>query len=431
MNKNIAILLSLALTIVFAACTGDDEMLTPAATTQNDGPVIFELTATRPAEFDAATTRAVKQDWEAGDAIFVFFSNIAAPKHLKMTYDGSAWTTTEYDGDTPSAGCLGLTNGMSGTMRAVFLPFGSNATVSADGTSFKFSTTYYSYYATATLAYTVMDNRLRAGFIMRIPTDWVQFFVADASATDEAYNLDTDAVNPTAIASIAADGTIVETQRGNGQSMPGYAYGGGYLFSGKRNNSYGYQYNSTFQHFDGNYYFAKTRVSDGQRCDFFAPGKTLASYSAVKLPDNSDEYYLNEGWGVSNFNGKWIPVGPNKAVIFRSSEAIWLYTCNYGQSVPEAKGSFFTSAPEGVNIPTTDEANFLVNSCSHAWLSVHGVCGMVCSSGNNFIFLPSVNQFVGFYMVESYWYIALDRENKFILSPSASVGGVLVRGVKR
>lgn len=74
-------------------------------------------------------------------------------------------------------------------MQAVFLPFGSDATVSASGTSFIFSTTYYAYYLTATLDYTVSDNEVSGAFNMEIPDDYVQFFVEDAAATDGAYTL--------------------------------------------------------------------------------------------------------------------------------------------------------------------------------------------------------------------------------------------------
>lgn len=40
---------------------------------------------------------------------------------------------------------------------------------------------------------------------MLIPDEYVQFFVEDASAVDEAYTLGTDAVIPVGVASIAAD----------------------------------------------------------------------------------------------------------------------------------------------------------------------------------------------------------------------------------
>ena len=94
-------------------------------------------------------TRAVKTGWENEDVIFVFFNNVPAPKYLKMSYDGTKWTTVEMNGD--SAGSLGLAENATGTMRAVFLPFGKDATVSAAGDAFAFSATYYSYYLTATL----------------------------------------------------------------------------------------------------------------------------------------------------------------------------------------------------------------------------------------------------------------------------------------
>ena len=209
-------------------------------------PVTFNLTASHP---DA--TKAVKGGWEAGDAVFVFFSGAAAPKHLKMTFDGTAWTSAEYNGATQTAGALGLKNGDTGTMRAVFLPFGSGTTVSADGTNFTFSTTYYAYYLTATLSYTVADNEVSGAFNMVIPDDYVQFFVEDAAATDGGYTLGTDAAIPVGVASIAADGAITETSdKVAGNDMTGYAYQDGYLFSGKLNGSYAYS---------GNYYFARPR----------------------------------------------------------------------------------------------------------------------------------------------------------------------------
>lgn len=236
--------------------------------------------------------------------------------------------SNEYDGATQTPGALGLKNGDAGTMRAVYLPFGSTATVSADGTNFKFSTDYYTYYATATLAYTVANNTVSGAFDMTIPDGWVQFFVEDAAATNGAYTLATDAVKPMAIASIAADGTITEQQGTAGDDMTGYAYSGGYLFSGKLNADYAYS---------GNYYFAKTRPSDGTRADYFVTDKTLASHSAVKLPANSNEY------SASNTSGKWIPVGSGLTVNmgtvtvdeYMAQDLKNWQTCNQGATKPE------------------------------------------------------------------------------------------------
>ena len=385
--------LSLLLCAILAltACSNDDNDVTQnpeAPTTEAPQTIKFNLTASHPDDDAAAQTRAVKQTWEAGDAIFVFFTGAEAPKHLKMTYDGTTWTSAEYDGATPTVGALGLKNGDTGTMRAVFLPFGSDATVSASGTSFTFSTTYYAYYATATLSYTVNDNEVSGTFDMVIPADYVQFFVEDAAATNGGYTLGTDAVIPTGVASIAADGTITETSnKAAGDDMTGYAYSGGYLFSGKLNGSYSY----------GGYYFAKTKSADKTRADYFVSGKTLASHSAVKLPANDNVYTSTD-----TSTGKWIPVGSGITVtLYKIQDAgtAWeltiplgkWYTCNYGESVPEALGSLYSFDDANaldVSLPTKTQFQMLANSSNYTWLTVHGQQGAVFKAARGFLFLP-------------------------------------------
>ena len=368
-------------------------------------PITFNLTANHP---DA--TKAVKAGWESGDAVFVFFTGAAAPKHLKMTFNGTSWTSAEYNGATQSAGALGLKNGDTGTMRAVFLPFGSDATVSASGTSFLFSSTCYAYYLTATLDYTVTDNKVSGAFTMVIPDDYVQFFIEDAAATDGGYTLGTDAVIPVGVASIAADGTITETSdKVAGSDMTGYAYKGGYLFSGKL----------TSWAYGSNYYFAKTKTADNSRADYFVSGKTLSSHSAVKLPANDDVYAVQGG---SPNTGKWVPVGSGIIVTpfkvtgsgaseHRTTLGRW-YTCNYGQNVPESPGSFYTfdaaNALEGVTLPTYDQFAKINNSdnCSYTWLTVHGQKGMVFKATRGFLFLPATHENAGNYWSSSEFDIA-------------------------
>ena len=163
----------------------------PAAE-KTEGRIVFNIQVNQA----DVQTKAVKTGWETGDVVYVFFSGAAAPKHLKMTFDGTSWTSAEYNSATLTPDALGLQNGDTGTMRAVFLPFGSDAVVSASGTSFIFDKTYYTYYLTASLPYTVKDNEVSGALNMLIPDEYVQFFVEDASAVDEAYTLGTDAVIP-------------------------------------------------------------------------------------------------------------------------------------------------------------------------------------------------------------------------------------------
>ena len=423
MKKNIAIMLSLVLT--FAACSSnDDDITTEPATTEAPQQITFRLTASHPDDNATAQTRAVKAGWEDGDAIFVFFTGAAAPKHLKMTFDGTNWTSAEYNGATQTAGALGLKNGDSGTMRAVYLPFGSTATVTADGDRFKFSTDYYAYYETATLAYTVTDNEVSGAFSMTIPDNWVQFFVEDATASDDGYTLATDAVIQTGIACVNADGTITEIIGAAGGDMPGYAYSGGYLFSGVLNPDYAYS---------DNYYFAKTKTADGTRADYFVTGKTLASHSAVKLPANSSVY------SASNTSDKWIPVGSGVTVpLFNvtgtppmensTSLGTW-QTCNYGQTAPEALGSLYTydqAMALGVTLPTKDNFETLITNCTITWLTVRGQPGAVVKASRGFLFLPAHNDSNGYYWSST----GYDNEYAWLFYFHSSVGNFMINFIR-
>jgi hypothetical protein len=370
------IFFSLFVVLALFACSNDDIQETSPSDPQPSA-ITFDLMPIHPDEGASDITRAVKQGWVSGDVIFVFFNNIAAPKYLKMYYDGSTWTTTEMNGDTQES--LGLSNGATGTMRAVYLPFGCNAKVSKSGTSFVFDKTYYTFYLTATLDYKVEDNKVSGAFNMTIPADYVQFFIEEASAVDEAYSLGTDAVAPVGIASISDDGTVVETtDKTAADDMPGYAYSGGFLFSGKLVGGYG-----------SNHYFALIKNSDHTRHDYFVTGKTLASHSAVKLPANG--------------NSKWQPVGSGQYFEMKKGDTSlgkW-YTGNFydnGTTAtsclnPEDAGTKLTHASAiartDFTLPSKDQYDALIANCSWTWLSIHGVYGMVVKSDTGFLFFPS------------------------------------------
>ena len=404
MKKYLILLIMAA--AVFVSC-GQDNLL-PEDETVQQTPITFNLTANHP---DA--TKAVKTGWEAGDAIFVFFNNVAAPKYLKMTCNGTSWASAEYDGATQTDGALGLKNGDTGTMRAVFLPFGSNATVSADGTSFVFSTTYYAYYLTATLDYTVTNNKVSGAFAMSIPDGYVQFFIEDANATDGGYTLGTDAVIPVGVASIAADGSITETSdKTYVDDMPGYAYSGGYLFSGKLNSEYHSYCRNDYESVEANaYYFSKTKAGGTDRHDYFVSGKMLTSHSAVKLPANDNVYAIGD-FGMPN-NGKWVPVGngiycqlryianPGTSYEIEESLGIW-HTCNWNCTTPEQLGVFYyfdaANGLQGAKLPNKRMFESLLNNCSLTWLTIHGQPGLVFCALKGFLFLPAQDETNG-----SYW----------------------------
>lgn len=371
MKKYLFILLASA--AMLASC--GEEILEPK-TEDEATPIVFNLTANHP---DA--TKAVKTGWEDGDVIFVFFSDVAAPKYLKMAYDGVVWTSVEMDGSTESPGALGLHEGSTGSMLAVFLPFGSNAKVSADDDgNFVFGKTYYTYYMTATLDYTVSQNKVLGAFNMEIPEGYVQFFVEEYEAVDEEYLLGCDAVIPVGVASIAADGTITETSdKTYANDMLGYVYENndtkGYIFSGKLVD--GYNYKDIEDRFC--YYFAKIKTEGGSRTDLFVkPDNALASHAAVKLPDNDSD--------------RWIPVGEGIAIDMGSVLGSWA-SCNLDATAPEDLGSKknWEDANKAGTLPSlSDFENF--SYAEAAWISIHGKEGLVIKGETNgFLFFPKMN----------------------------------------
>ena len=418
--KKLFILIS-AVAAAMLSCT--KETLAPEAETETFTPITFNLTAKQ-----SDATRAVKTNWQAGDAIFVFFDKVSAPKYLKMRFDGTDWSSEEYNGDTVTPGALGLSNGSFGTMRAVYLPFGSNATVSADGTSFVFSKTYYTYYSTGTLPYSVQDNQVSGDFNMVIPDNYVQFSVFQSRGSDEAFSLGCDAVIPVGVASISADGTIVETtDKTFADDMPGYMYQSedfseyinydygiylskgfkGYVFSGKLNPDYSY---------GNNYYFSLT--SSAQRQDYFVTGHSLASHSAVKLPNLTS--YCNStdsSTAPSNKDGKWVLVGGNKSVLLGRydgnnfvSYGKWA-TCNLNGSRPEDPGQAVSYNNAG-NLPSRAQFETLM-SCTWETVSIHGTKGVVAQAPYGFIFLPTYNGSAHL----DYWTSTMNSFGQWTLSP--------------
>ena len=234
----------------------------------------FDLTAGYP-----AIAGATKRDWEAGDAVFVFFEGVVAPKYLKMSYDGTGWTCTEMDGDTAAPGCLGLGNGGTGSMRAVFLPFGSNAAVSADGDGFVLDAGTEPFYLTDSRPYTVTSNTLSGNFEMALPEGYVQLYLPDPAADANAViELREPHFTPQGIASIATDGTITHTRIAHGAPLKGYAYDRGYLFGGilaadARNTPADYRFTLVKGGFAGNY--SHTAFSGLTFCTGVAEGRAF------------------------------------------------------------------------------------------------------------------------------------------------------------
>lgn len=312
--------------------------------------ITFNLTAHHP---DGAATKAVKTGWEAGDVIFVFFNNVAAPKYLKMSYDGSVWSNTQMNGTVE--GTLGLAEGSTGSMRAVYLPFGNALTVGAEGTSFTFSETTYSYYLTGTLGYAVTDGEVSGAFDMYIPEGYVQFFLDDADASEATeIELREPHLTPQGIASISADGTITHTSMAHGAPLKGYVYdkavketgeSKGYLFSGilstdARNTPADYRFTLVSGGWQGLYYQKAFLGKTWYR--------SAAEGRALKMP------------ALSN----WLPLPDNQPIdlgIDVDGKRIYWGSCNVGATKPEDGGDYFAW---GETAPYYPEGHAQDNPCS-------------------------------------------------------------------
>lgn len=420
MKKYLLILCAVALALV--SC---NKQLTPAdGGTGAATPVVFELSATHP---DGEATKAVKTTWETGDVIFVFFSGDTAPKaYLEMKWDGSKFVNT-------AKNSLALKNGDTGVMTAVFLPFGSDATVTADNSgNYSFKETYYSYYLTAQLSYEVAEGKVTGTFEMQIPVGYVQFFLNEDNPDPESQiELRESHLTPQGIASInASTGEITHTAAALGAPLPGYVYDKetkdtgekkGYLFSGilaasARSTATDYLFTLLPNGFAGNYL---TKSAN----------KTLYSNAttgrAVLLP--------NDGWNVITTH-KPVDLG-----VEVNGKRIYWSSCNVGATTETGYGNYYawgelTTKEDGqyiwstyrfgtqnnltkynasdnktvldaaddvvkVNLqgnrrmPTKEEWAALMEQCELTWTTKNGVNGCLVTGKGDFadnsIFLPA------------------------------------------
>lgn len=290
----------------------------------------YDITITR-----ADDTKAVKSAWENGDVVYVFFSNVAAPKYLKFTYDGSAWTRTQYNGATAES----FTYPGNGNMTAIYLPYGNDAVVSADGTSFKFNKSYTSYYLKAEkAAYTVSGTTVSGTLNMVAPEGFVQFamplsgevnstpttfFRTTNPSNSQAitYTLSDNNIKPVSFTSVSADGTVSQDETAAaGAPITGYIYGGDINFSGVLSstvNGNAADYAFTFVNDNG------TAETYDDVTYLLSGSKTLSYKAAIKFPAISSSAWKVPEPSYVEINGvKWA-------------------TCNIGATTPEGYGDYF------------------------------------------------------------------------------------------
>lgn len=202
-----------------------------------------DLTINRTDAFDG-TKATVKTAWANDDVIFLFFKNVgvADAKYMELKYNSGtdSWTATAKNGLVASD----LTGAAEKTMTAVYLPYGSDATVAYDGVgAFVFKDggdplNYKGYFLQdAGVAYTY-DTELHGELNLTAPALSVAGDVLvhfDLTVPDNAnkYALYQEYVKPLSVAGVAADGTVNKTEGPIGRSLTGYIHSGSLMsFSG-------------------------------------------------------------------------------------------------------------------------------------------------------------------------------------------------------
>lgn len=186
------------------------------------------------------TKASVKTTWAVGDVVFLFFKGVETPKHLKMTYStgsGSGEWTASIGGELQDSD---LVDADDKHLTAVYLPYGSEYTVAADGTAFtiKKAAEDYSghFYIHEGVEYTY-DTELTATIHLTAagPTNSSEKLIHyDVSGyTDgHTYVMNQDYLKPIKLASIAADGSVNKVIGEMGEAIPGYEDASFMSFSG-------------------------------------------------------------------------------------------------------------------------------------------------------------------------------------------------------
>ena len=222
--------------IAFVACTKENLVINTPSSQGDNTDIEVNITIARADDF-ASTKATVKNAFADDDVVFVFFKGIAAPKYLEIKYNSSTdtWTSTAKNGLTSSD----LSDAADKKMTAIYLPYGSTATVAASEGNFIFSDiTYSGYFLNAELVTYTYDGDVLSGTLnMTAPalsngSDKLIHFDISGFTSGHDYKLYQDYVKPLTFTSVSADGVLTLDEGTVGASIPGYEDGSMMSFSG-------------------------------------------------------------------------------------------------------------------------------------------------------------------------------------------------------
>lgn len=151
--------------LALTACNSEKISVTEPAQLPETGGFKVDIKINRD---DVPDTKAyVKSSFATNDVVFIFFSNVDAPKYLEAKHTGAGtWTFTAKNGLTSAD----LEGTLVKQMTAIYMPYGSNFTVGKQGSAFDFGPIYFGYILQAEqVAYTITDNVLSGSITLTAP----------------------------------------------------------------------------------------------------------------------------------------------------------------------------------------------------------------------------------------------------------------------
>lgn len=182
----------------------------------------------------APATKAVKTGWADGDKVYVFFGkpeDHPTPAYLTLTRSGSSWTETWTDGLEAEIAAT-----PSGTLTAVYSPI-DIGTVSYIGSIkyYSFSGENYCFALSCNnAAYTVSAGVLSATLDLALDNLLtVQFFLPGEASNAANLTFSNEHIGKIqGAARINESGEVISGSTIYGNSIPGFAFDGGVIFSG-------------------------------------------------------------------------------------------------------------------------------------------------------------------------------------------------------
>lgn len=401
--------------LVAAACTKEASLEDKTPVAENSS-IKFEISVD-------PFSKAVKSDWEDGDAVFIFFKGVTQT-YLKLTRSAGNW---EYNVNGSESD---ITDAASKQLTAVFLPFASGVTPTYDnGWKFNAGMSYFMVHQNVSYTTGIGDNGetvVMARVTLRNNVEKsVQFYVEDPDAgtttTDgsRTFTLFNDTVKPFGFGSVTADGEVSAVEGNCGDPMPGYVYNNGaetgYLFSGLVGNSDAertivaemptgeYDYDEEDNPIpiwgDGGYGYLFL-LSDAENIDdaehtygkFNSLKNVIAPHSALKLGNLKETDATKKCW--------W-ELGEGHGAVAQFGQVF--STVNYGAKWPWENGNFYNfyeasalELPEGWKLPDGNQytggigggdLGTLDGTTYH--MNIKGKECYVLVNGSSFLILPS------------------------------------------